>query len=282
MDDDTRHEVDVDGATIAYRRFGPRDAPPLLLVHGGGAHGAWFAGVIPHLVDDHHLVVPDLSGHGESGRRQRYRPATWEAELAAVIEDAGVGPLVVVGHSMGGFVTAHLAGHRPHLVTGAVIIDTPFRSPAPDGKRPRWRKERRPHRVYPTFEEARRRFRYVPDQPVVDAELTEVIAAASITAVPDGFSWKADPQVYGRFDDRDTLAALARIEAPVAYLYGEHSALCDADTAAFLTESTPGDVESSRIDGAHHHVVIDRPDACATHVRGFLERHVRLAGRGVT
>ena len=59
----------------------------------------------------------DLSGHGDSDRREEYTLRAWTEEVAAVIDDAGfTSPPVVVGHSMGGFVTiataAWQADHR--------------------------------------------------------------------------------------------------------------------------------------------------------------------------
>lgn len=269
-----RAEVLVEGARIAYRSYGDPQAPTLLLVHGGGAHGAWFTGMIPFLASTHHLVVPDLSGHGDSDRRAGYTPSLWAAEMAAVIEDAGADRTSVVGHSMGGFVTTYLLAEYAYVLDAAVIIDTSFREPAADGKRPRWRKMRRPSRVYPSFGDALARFRLVPDQPVTNPDLVDVIARASITEVADGWTWKSDPQVYGRFDDREIVARLATIETPLAYLYGEHSSLCDTDSAAFLSSVTPADVVVEEIPRAHHHVVIDRPRACADAVKRFFSQCV--------
>lgn len=269
-----RSEVLVEGARIVYRTYGDPRSPSLLLVHGGGAHGLWFAGMLPLLAQDHYLVVPDLSGHGDSGRRECYGPTMWVKELASVLQHAGVSRTSVVGHSMGGFVTTYLLAEHADVLDAAVIIDTAFRQPAEDGKRPRWRKMRGPSRVYPTFEEARARFRLVPEQPFTDSELIDVIARASITEVAGGWTWKSDPQVYGRFDDRELVARLATIETPLAYVYGQHSSLSDEDSAAFLSSAVPTDVVVEQIPDAHHHVVIDQPRACADAVRRFLTRHL--------
>lgn len=226
--------------------------------------------MIPALVETHQVLVPDLSGHGDSGRRDAYRPEHWESEMAAVVADAGLDSVRVVAHSMGGLVTTHFVTTHPDLVEAAVIIETPFREPAPDGKRPRWRRHRRPARVYDSVEDALARFRFVPDQPVIDAELTEVVARRSITPVEGGYTWKADPQVYGRFDDRELLARLRRLRTPLAYVYGEHSVLCDGGTAAFLREQVPNEVTVVELADGHHHVVIDRPAACVEVALGLL------------
>ena len=91
---------------------GPSDGPPLLLIHGAW-HGAWCwegnyldffaeAGFATHALD--------LRGHGQS---PAVRPMRWN-RIRHYVDDAArviatlPSPPVVVGHSMGGFVTQHL------------------------------------------------------------------------------------------------------------------------------------------------------------------------------
>ena len=61
--------VEVDGCPIHYLRWGDRERPGLVLVHGGAAHAHWWSFVAPQLTNNYHVVALDLSGHGDSGRR---------------------------------------------------------------------------------------------------------------------------------------------------------------------------------------------------------------------
>ena len=45
---------------------GPRQAPPLLLIHGSGASGASWSPVVPALAARHHVIRVDLPGCGRS------------------------------------------------------------------------------------------------------------------------------------------------------------------------------------------------------------------------
>ncbi|MGZ6833927.1 MAG: alpha/beta fold hydrolase, partial [Mycobacteriaceae bacterium] len=103
--------VNVSGCDIAIRSWGKRELPGLVLVHGGAAHSRWWDHVAPFLAVDHRVVALDLSGHGDSGRRPEYGMASWAAEVNAVARDAEfTGPPVIVGHSMGGWVSMSAAG----------------------------------------------------------------------------------------------------------------------------------------------------------------------------
>jgi pimeloyl-ACP methyl ester carboxylesterase len=84
-------------------------APSLLLLHGLGVNGAVWQPLVDALADwPGTIVVPDLRGHGRSPHAHPYSIGQHAADVAALIEPET--PLVIVGHSMGGFVGLVLAG----------------------------------------------------------------------------------------------------------------------------------------------------------------------------
>ena len=98
----------VDDCDIHYLRWGPdtSEKQGILFVHGGAAHAHWWSFIAPFFADDRPVAAIDLSGMGDSGRREEYATAQRVAEMAAVSADAGLGEKpVVVGHSFGGYMT---------------------------------------------------------------------------------------------------------------------------------------------------------------------------------
>lgn len=100
--------------------------PPLVLVHGTGSGGAavnWGT-VVPRLTAAGRTVVtPDLSGTERTS--DDGGPLTVEAlaaQVIAVIEDAGDGPVDLLGFSMGAPVSAAVAALRPDLVERLVLV----------------------------------------------------------------------------------------------------------------------------------------------------------------
>jgi pimeloyl-ACP methyl ester carboxylesterase len=66
MKDITFRTVNVDGFNVFCRDAGPRDAPPILLLHGFPTSSHMFRDLIPKLSDRFRLVAPDLPGFGQS------------------------------------------------------------------------------------------------------------------------------------------------------------------------------------------------------------------------
>src|SRR5258705_13191462 len=58
--------IQVDGLSIFYREAGPKDAPPLLLLHGLPSSSRMFEPLFARLSDRYHLVAPDYPGFGHS------------------------------------------------------------------------------------------------------------------------------------------------------------------------------------------------------------------------
>ncbi|MBF9057861.1 alpha/beta fold hydrolase [Rhodobacterales bacterium HKCCSP123] len=84
--------------------------PDILLLHGAGASAHSWAPLIPFLAEDHRVIALDLPGHGWTrSPRGRARLGDVAADIAALCEQEGWAPRVVIGHSAGGAVSLELA-----------------------------------------------------------------------------------------------------------------------------------------------------------------------------
>lgn len=265
--------VTVDGCVVRYRHLALTGGPRMLLVHGGAAHGGWWVDVVPGLAERYDLVVPDLSGHGDSGQRDRYEPEAWADELAAVISALGSDPVLVVGHSIGGRTAAYLAARWPRLVAGLVMIDTSLRLPGPDGWK-RSDKVRRPKKPHPTVESALARFRLEPPETTADSELLRRVGRLSLERVPEGFTWRFDPNALRRFTDAGVYQEMDRVQCPVGLIHGALSPLVGPETVSYLRQALPGDphIPYRVVPNAYHHVPLDEPQQCRIAIEDVLGR----------
>lgn len=266
----TERSVDVDGVAIHYLEWGSRGRPGLVLVHGGAAHAHWWSFIAPFFSDDWHVAALDLSGHGDSGRRDEYSHDRWAGEVLSVCDDLGFpGPPVVAGHSLGGTVTIQTASSFGDRLAGAVIVDSPVRRPDPESEEAARGRAFRAPGVYPTLDEALEHFRLVPPQPIEHPFIVDHVARHSLHETATGWTWKFDPRVFVHtlVPLREQLTA---VKCRVALLRGELSVLVPPDTAEYMYDLMGRNAPVVSIPEAHHHLMLDQPLAFVAALRTLL------------
>jgi len=103
---------------------GPRQAPPLLLIHGSGASGASWGPVAGALAGHHHVIRVDLPGCGQSPPPPSYDVPEQAGRVAVLLDGLGLRHVTLAGHSSGGYVATALAEQRPDLVGPLALIST--------------------------------------------------------------------------------------------------------------------------------------------------------------
>ncbi len=98
---------------------------PVVLVHGMGCdHRTWDL-VRPVLGRTWRVLTPDLPGHGRSPKpRVTYDFPFYTSQLAAWLDGLGVGPVHLVGHSLGGALAVALTLERPDLVASVATVSS--------------------------------------------------------------------------------------------------------------------------------------------------------------
>jgi pimeloyl-ACP methyl ester carboxylesterase len=124
-------DVPVRGGAMRVGVWEPRepagpasgDVPTVLAIHGiTSSHVAWAE--LAQALPDVRVVAPDLRGRGRSRDLPApYGMPTHADDVAAVMDHLRVPRAVVVGHSMGGFVSVVLADRHPDKVTSLVLVD---------------------------------------------------------------------------------------------------------------------------------------------------------------
>lgn len=105
----------------------PSDALPIVFVHGMVAYtGVWNAS-LASCADKRRAIAIDLRGHGNSEAPSDgdYSVDACASDILAVLDLLALGPIVLVGHSYGTFVSIDVAARRPDLVRRLVLVDPP-------------------------------------------------------------------------------------------------------------------------------------------------------------
>lgn len=104
---------------------GNENPQTIMLIHGLGYRGIhdWVK-VIPELTDNYHVIAIDLPGFGGSDKQQeQYAPEKYAQLVNWVASQFAHGPVIVIGHSMGGAVSLRFAHNYPEQVSRLIMVD---------------------------------------------------------------------------------------------------------------------------------------------------------------
>lgn len=214
-----------DRSEIRYRVYGSGE-PAVVFVHGWSCDSGYWDAQLNPFASRGTVVTLDLAGHGASAVKQRkdWSMANFGADVAAVVEDAGLERVILVGSSMGGTVALEAARRLPGRVVGVVGVDT-FRdiaTPMPE------------EQTRPILESMRKDF----------ARATGELVGGRF------FTDRSDP-VLKRWIVEDMASAPPRVAIPAieAYLamdYGSLLAQLDVPVLAINSGGTPTDEAATR------------------------------------
>ncbi len=270
---------DGHGIRVHGLDWGGDDSGTLILfLHGIGGNAWVWDDVAPRLataLPSHRLVAIDQRDGGDTDHpADGYEREDFIGDIVAVHDRLGGLPMVVVGHSRGGWLAAAFAGQHPDRVAKLVLVDPArlsFASPADSSAF----YDRVRGALGPFESEATALAWAAHEDP--EAVWTDVRTRSFLF----GYRRRADGRLVGklpasaidrlraaRMDAEAVTAALASVTAPTLLLVAERqSPLRVADKLAYA-ERLP-DVRTVRIDGSHF-LHTDAPDAVAAAIVAFL------------
>lgn len=267
--------------------WGDSAAPPLVLQHGGRDHARSWDAVAAAFADTHHVIAPDLRGHGDSAWSSdgAYDLIDFVQDFACVIDTLNLPPCAMIGHSLGGNIVTRFAGLYPERLTRLVNIEGLGWSPEVAAKHAaRDEIEQLREIVETRAKYAMRSPRRFPDLSSLTArmqasdarlshEQAEHLARHAAHAQADGsFVVKHDPAGYesSSFDlGTDAKNRLwGMITCPVLLVYGAESWASNPATDGRAARFRDARVEL--FEGAGHWVHHDRLDDFIAQVRDFL------------
>ena len=260
---------------LHYLEWNPSGSTTVVLLHGNSANAWWWEPVAREMPAEFRLLAFDQRGHGDSEwvRPAAYKPTDYANDLARALREVvhdGERP-IVVGHSMGGLSTLAFAAHHGSLARAVVVIDAAVTS-----SRGRDRFLRRlkslPVVTYPDLATAKDRYRLMPNEGHIPTGTLHAIAEKSLVRTEDDrWTLKFDRESFFGGDGIDPMEAIRRINLPTLLLRAEMSRIMTAEAAAAAREANQM-VELVTIRAAHHHVLLEKPDAVARAVCGFIAR----------
>jgi pimeloyl-ACP methyl ester carboxylesterase len=221
----SQRTVDVDGNRVVYF-VGGKGERTVVLIHGVNDQAGSWVSVVRPLMADSRVVAIDLPGHGESAPATGPLPMPLMVKAVTTVIDreSADKPVVLVGNSMGGWVSMLYAADHPARVSRLVLEDASGMS---------WDVSHVP--MFPkTRAEALTLLHLVhgPDTPIADYLVDAVLRAAA--TMPQARVLQAGV-VFAVVDTR-----LHDITMPVTMIWGAHDGLLPLAYADALRQHLPG------------------------------------------
>jgi len=114
---------------LFYHSFGT--GSPLVIVHGlFGISDNWVT-IGKQLSGEFRVIIPDLRNHGRSPWSPVFNFSSMEEDILELIEEETSGPVLLMGHSLGGRITINIALHHPEMIRRLVVVDISLRKYPP-------------------------------------------------------------------------------------------------------------------------------------------------------
>ncbi len=277
----------LNGQTIHTEEEGPTDGPIAILIHGWSSSSFTWAPVLPPLSRRYRCIAVDLPGFGKSPAPKGPPTIAGYADLIAeLIEQFTDRAVLVLGHSMGGQITATLALRHPMLVERMVLLN-----PALSGRlstrvnlllAPHVLAERFRFMEWLLFVLAQTPLDYTDYllKPSNFAERARV-SEADYARIREDARRRGQGRVraacFGAMRAGDLRGRLGRVEAPALVIWGaEDDVVPLRDAGAVAEEWFTADLRL--IPNAGHWPQFEQPDVTLRHIALFLGLPPELSG----
>lgn len=266
-------EVERRGTVLRGEMRGREADPLVVFTHGGWMDRRMFDGQLATVsAAGYRVLTWDLRGHGDSLPRGFARPSVADMadDLIAILEEIGEAKQVfLVGQSLGGVISQHVALTAPERVAGIVTIGSPCINPDDPKLATRmsamWRVSGFINGLLPTS----LLLRLMPRGTAVRAEVQEYVRASTQNSTKDHFRW-----LIGAVGEAGRDLQGLSIDVPVLIVRGER----DGSGAGRLTKmSAPHWAKRDpharyvEIPEAGHQTQQDHPEAVNELLLEFLD-----------
>lgn len=242
-------------------------AAQLMLVHGFPERGHIFQRQIAALADHFTLLIPDLPGSGNSPYNALLSTTSDFADgLLAALDAEQIDKIVLIGHSMGGYIALAFAQKYPERLSGLGLLHSTAYSDSDEKKANRLKAIQTMEKYGgPAFL-----------KPMIPTLFGQAFKAKHPEFIRDmiesgnNFETRALQQYYQMMHDRkDKTAVIAQLRKPILFISGTEDKAAPA--ADLMTQASLVDKAMIEIlDGAGHMGFIEKSDQVNAIIKDFL------------
>jgi len=259
------HFLTKSGLQLNYDILG--EGKPILFLHGWGMSSKVWKYQVEHFSEKFKPITLDLRGHGESSPSDDYTFDTLAGDIKEFIEGLSLGPVSLVGWSMGGSVAIITANKYPEIVSNLTLVSTTPKFVAsedfPCGQ-PEAMLKRLAKQIDRDVNKAMVEFcSLMFNEEAITEEVWETVAIKD---------WPAKETLNGYLEtlaEVDLREELPKITCPTMLVHGMLDRISFHEAAVFIADR----LKKVRLETHHdegHAPFLTRPDWFNTELEGFL------------
>ena len=266
--------VEVNGTTLRYLDWGADERRTFVMLHGIHGHAREWDRLAEAVRLIRRPLAPEMRGHGDSARNPsgKYSVLEYVTDVGKFIASLGLGPVDLMGHSLGGIIGIALAAMNPDAVQRLIVVDI---GPDPAEEGINAIRESAGSRPL-TFDDLDAAYQWALEGDSL-ADETEMRHRIQHSLKPgsNGLEWRYDPGVDTILNSAggDGSAMLwglwSSISQPTLIIRGDQSDLLTADAAQQMA-SRAQNATLIEVPKSGHLVPVDNPQFFCETVREFL------------
>ena len=265
----SQQELEIRTGTIVarYNESGPKDAPPVIFIHGFPFDKSMWDGQLDALGDKNRCIAYDIRGYGqtESGDED-FSIELFADDLDRFMDLMQIPQAVICGLSMGGYIALRAYEKYPGRFRGMILCDTQCIADTPEGKEKRYKtieqiessglNEYAEGSIKNLFSENSLQNK----KPVVE-EIKNTILGSSPQSIIQTLKALANRT--------ETCSTLSDVNIPVLIICGSDDKITPPVRAEFLNQNISGS-KLMIINGAGHLTPLEQPEEFNGAVKNFL------------
>lgn len=259
----------INGTTIYYEDSGNLSATPVVFVHGFPFSSAMWAGQVDVIGDQYRTITYDIRGLGKSEVADgQYTIEGHVDDLLALLDHLKIDQAIIVGFSMGGYITLRALERNPERFLAVALCNTRCEADDNVGK------VKRANAASMVKKQGAATFaaNFIPAV-FCPASIQNTIAAVGLAR--DIITSTAPLAIAGNLiamaARTDTSASLGNITVPAIVIVGGFDTLTPPQAASFMSDHIVG-AELHLIPNAGHMSNLENPQVFNRHLLAFLQR----------
>ncbi len=236
---------------------------PVILIHGFPFNGLIWAQVLNRLAGSARYICPDLRGHGLSPAPDGiYTMESMALDIALLMDTLSIEEAVLVGHSMGGYISLAFVAEFPQRCIGLGLVASVANADSPEKRQSRYRtiadlEVNGTNTILATMPSS------LTNSPEVKSMITEMICKTPMTGLVGA--------IRGMAERQDRMNLLPEITVPTLIVAGDNDKIVPIEVASNMANKIPG-CKLEIIPGASHMPMLETPQALGRGLRYLVER----------